>query len=153
MNGASVQDIAPLSPSPKNLLPRSRYQDQSITSPQFSSLSPIATISKFCLDLKRVQDLILAESIQRYLWGDPIFPGLHIAPILGDLLVVRPRVRGGVDTAATVLEAFRLAAIIYIYSLRSKFGIDARSISSRYAAKLRTVLSSPLFSQEPRRHY
>jgi hypothetical protein len=149
MNGASVQDVSLRFPSPEYLLPRSRYQDQSIMSTQFSSLSPIEKIYKFCLDLRGVLDIMLNESTQRHIWSDPIFPGLHIAPILGDLLVARPHVNEGADIATTSLEAFRLAAILYIYSLRSKFGIDALSIASRYAAKLRNLLSSSLFDQEP----
>lgn len=92
---------------------------------------------------------MLAESAQRHLWSDPVFPGFHIAPILGDLLVTRPQVDENADIATTSLEAFRLAAILYIYSLRSKFGIDALSIASRYAVKLRTILLSSLFDREP----
>ena len=97
-------------------------------------------ISTFCLDLRLVQDIMRVESEQRNLWKDTIFPGLHISPILGDLLTSRPLV-DGVESASVVLEAFRLAAVLYVSNLRAKFGIDTLSAGPHYASKLRVLLS------------
>jgi hypothetical protein len=80
---------------------------------------------------------------QRNLWNDTIFYTLRILPILGDLLTIRPE-PGEADTSYITLEAFRLAAVLYISNLREKFGFDTLSASPLYASKLRTLLASSL---------
>jgi hypothetical protein len=141
--------VAPRFPPPEHLLPRSRHGDQSVSSQNLSEISAVEKISRFCGDLRRVQELMRTESDQRDLWNDTIFPGLHISPILGDLLAIRVDLHDEADIATKSLEAFRLAAILYICSLRAKFGIEVLSIAPRYAAKMRALfLSSEVFVRE-----
>ena len=102
-------------------------------------------ISRVCTDLREVQELIRVENDLRDLWRDAIFPGLHLSPILGDLLSIRQQS----DEAGSIskkLEAFRLAAVLYISYLREKFGIDTLSGMPLYASKLRACIQ--LFQPE-----
>jgi hypothetical protein len=88
-----------------------------------------------------------AEVGRRNLWEDTIFPGLYISPILGDLLASRAEVdEADIDTVT--LEAFRLAAVLYVSNLRAKFGIDTLSGGPLYITKLRALLSSPPIVRE-----
>jgi len=82
------------------------------------------------------------EMSRRHLWKDTIFAGFYISPILGDLLAMRPDVNNEPSSSTTMLEAFRLAAVLYLADLRSKFGIDTLSVGPLYASKLHSLLSS-----------
>jgi hypothetical protein len=78
-----------------------------------------------------------------------MFPGLYISPILGDLSGMRPAEVDEVEHAGTILEAFRLAAILYVNALRTRFGIDTLSRDPRYSSKLYSLLSSSLPEEAP----
>jgi len=79
---------------------------------------------------------------QRDVWNDPIFQGMHIIPVLGQILALRPINSEGTESTCKSLEAFRLAAILYISALRARFGVDTTSWEFLYAGKLRDILSS-----------
>ena len=82
------------------------------------------------------------EMSRRHLWKDTIFAGFYISPILGDLLAMRLDVDKEQSPHTVLLEAFRLAAVLYVSDLRSKFGIDTLPAGPLYATKLQTILSS-----------
>ena len=100
----------------------------------------IAVILGFCKDIQNVQDTMRGEMSRRPLWKDTIFAGFYISPILGDLLAMR--LDAYRSSSTVLLEAFRLAAVLYVSDLRSKFGIDTLSAGPLYATKLQTILSS-----------
>jgi hypothetical protein len=104
-------------------------------------------ISRYCTDLKDIQDIMLVRMSEGNLWSDTMFRGLYIFPILGDLLATRVEVNND-DTDTVVFEAFRLAAVLYVSSLRANFGVDTLSADSLFATKLRTHLISSPFKQE-----
>jgi hypothetical protein len=106
-------------------------------------------ISRFCWAIRQVQDIIRAEVQQQDIWQDTMFPGLHISPILGDLLAMRPADVDKEEHAGKILEAFRLAAILYVSALRARFGIDTLSGDPRYSWKLYSLLSSSLLEEAP----
>jgi hypothetical protein len=102
----------------------------------------ITVISGFCKDIRDVQDVMHEEMSQRYLWKDTIFAGFYISPILGDLLAMRLDVDTKPSPSTVILEAFRIAAVLYVSDLRSKFGIDTLYAGPTYATKLQNLLSS-----------
>jgi hypothetical protein len=102
----------------------------------------ITVISGFCKDIRDVQDVMHDEMSRRHLWKDTIFAGFYISPILGDLLAMRLDVDKEQSPHTVLLEAFRLAAVLYVSDLRSKFGIDTLPAGPLYATKLQTILSS-----------
>jgi hypothetical protein len=104
------------------------------------SNKPMESISKFFVDLRRLQGFMRFEHDHRDLWKDTIFPGLHISPILGDLLSAHFEQADETDIANVMFPAFRFAAILYVSGLRSKFGIDSLSAIPIYAGKLRNSL-------------
>jgi hypothetical protein len=146
LNGAYFQDTKPSFPPPEHLLPRFRLQRHDNHSRIPIEDFVMEKVSEFCFDVRAVQDLMRAESQQRNLWTDTIFPGYHISPILGDLLAFRPEV-DETNIATVTLEAFRLAAILYISNLRAKFGIDTLSGDLLYVTKLYNLLSPLQFNQ------
>lgn len=99
-----------------------------------------AVILGFCKDILHVQDAMRGEMSRRHLWKDTVFAGFYISPILGDLLAMR--LDAYRSSSTVLLEAFRLAAVLYVSDLRSKFGIDTLSAGPLYATKLQTILSS-----------
>jgi hypothetical protein len=99
-------------------------------------------ISRVCTDLREVQGLIRVKNDRRDLWSDTIFPGLHLSPILGDLLSMRQQQSNEAGSISRTLEAFRLAAVLYTCYLREKFGIDTLSGRPLYASKLRACIPS-----------
>ncbi|KAF2095416.1 hypothetical protein NA57DRAFT_79143 [Rhizodiscina lignyota] len=147
INGAVLQDVAPRFPKPEHLLPRPSFRDDAVLSQAPSETLIARLISGFCSELQEVQDIMRAERRKRHLWDDPLFPGFHLSPVLGDLLAMRVEVDYE-DIASVMLEAFRLAAILYVSSLRAKFGVDTLSADPVYGAKLRTLLMFSSLRQE-----
>jgi hypothetical protein len=141
--------VAPRFPTPEHLLPRSKFGHHSVITATSSDVNVMEKIFGFCSDLKTVQGIMRAERMRRNLWKDTIFPGLHISPILGDLLAIRSEINESNESenATVTLEAFRLAAILYVSNLRAKFGIDTLSGGPRYATKLRIILPSSSLAQ------
>jgi hypothetical protein len=78
----------------------------------------------------------------RNIWQDTIFQGLYITPILGQVLAMRPKDIDEARETSTILEIFRLASVIYISALRTRFGVDTLSGEPLYAAKLHSTLTS-----------
>lgn len=101
----------------------------------------IMVISGFCKDIRDVQDVMHNEMGQRHLWKDTVFAGFYISPILGDLLAVRLDIDNEPNSSTMLLETFRLAAVLYVSDLRSKFGIDTLPAGPLYATKLQAILS------------
>jgi hypothetical protein len=81
------------------------------------------------------------------LWRDTMFRGLYVFPVLGDLLNTRVEIKND-DIHTVVLEAFRLAAVLYVNNLRSRFGLDTLSADPLYATKLRNCISTSPFKQK-----
>jgi hypothetical protein len=102
----------------------------------------ITAISGFCKDIRDIQNVMHDEMSRRYLWKDTIFAGFYISPTLGDLLAMRLDIDEAPSPSTLRLEAFRLAAVLYVSDLRSKFGVDTLSAGPLYATKLQALLSS-----------
>jgi len=138
-------DATPRFPPPEHLLPRSRFSRQDTPSQAFGEDFVAQKISRLCSEIKQVQDVMRVEISQRNLWNDTMFRGLYIFPIMGDLLATRAEI----DSDETVkLEAFRLAAILYVNNLRAKFGVDTLTGDPLYADKLQELLSTSSFMRE-----
>ena len=108
---------------------------------QPEQVPPVKELLKFTQSTQRVQDMMRTELRHRNLWQDTMFPGLHLSPILGELLALAiPHV----DSSETgdVLEVFRISAILYISALRARFGIDTLSAVPHYVEKLYACLFS-----------
>jgi hypothetical protein len=85
-----------------------------------------------------------SEISQRNLWKDTVFAGFYISSILADLLATRPAIGEEADASITTLEAFRLAAVLYVGDLRTKFGIDVLPSGLLYVTKFCSLLRSSL---------
>ena len=99
-------------------------------------------MARFCAETKAVQSKMKAELNNKVLWRDTAFPSLYISPLFGELLSARSRV-DETNTSALALEAFRIAALLYVGSLRGKFGHDIISADGLYIDKLQALLSAP----------
>jgi len=146
INGAFYQDLFPRFPPPEHLLPKStnfrRESRLQLTGQSSNDFLSITVISGFCKDIRHVQNVMHDNMSRRHLWKDTIFAGFYISPIVGDLLAIRLDVDNEPNPSTVLLEAFRLAALLYVSDLRSKFGIDTLSAGPLYATKLLALLSS-----------
>lgn len=102
----------------------------------------IDEISNVCQAIRNVQSLLHTEMCHRNIWQDTVFQGLYIIPILGQVLAMRPQDTNEARETNMILEAFRLAAILYISALRAPFGVDTISVEPLYTTKLHSTLTS-----------
>jgi hypothetical protein len=101
--------------------------------------SLVTTASIMCSAINHLQEKIRAELASHRVWDDPIYPGLHVSPLLGQLLALKSMAQ--TDAAGKqLIETFRLAAIIYISNLRARFEVDTSMQTSLYAQKLLAIL-------------
>ncbi|PVH98069.1 hypothetical protein DM02DRAFT_657718 [Periconia macrospinosa] len=83
-----------------------------------------------------------AELHRRDLLKDLMFQGMHIIPILSQLLVLGSVCPQRKDENPTFVEAFRLSTILHLSALRAKFGVDTVHLEPIYAEKLQLLLAS-----------
>ena len=133
INGAYLQDRPPYFDAPHDLLPS--------PSPLVDLASTTSIIASICSMIHNLQEKISEALIERDVWQDPIFPGLHISPLLRALLSLQIQANESASKQRTT-ERFRLAAILYVSSLRARFGMDTAFQAPGYAEKLLTVPSS-----------
>ena len=65
------------------------------------------------------------------------------------MLAIRSVEADGAGHTNGVLEAFRLAAILYVSALRARFGVDTLSGDPQYVMKLHGLLSTSLIEEVP----
>jgi hypothetical protein len=78
--------------------------------------------------------LMVSELKVRDLWGDGIFAGLNVVPVLSKLLSIRyETVESGPAPARQ--EACRIGAILYLAGVRRRFGVNL--VTNIYIPKLK----------------
>lgn len=105
----------------------------------FMQLPDDVQVSLICEDIKRL-NTALRQHIKTdgdQFWRNVLFPQFNLAPILYNLLSM-PRATATDDAPAQSRELFRLAAILYLCKLWSRFGMDL-SGDAVYVAKLRAA--------------
>lgn len=93
-----------------------------------------------CDQLKHLNDIVAAEILTQNLWMDPLFPVYHISPVLHHFLYL-PRSSIYDEIHARQRECFRLAGILYLGNLRSKFDFEPGA-GMLYGTKLLLILGS-----------
>lgn len=114
----------------------------SLLSFENSVLSASDMTNKICLALRHLHDTIDVELHRQEFWQDTIFPGMHITPILGQLLALGSITSQRTDKTTIIVESFRLSAILYTCALRARFGVDTVHLEPVYARKLHLILIS-----------
>jgi hypothetical protein len=77
-------------------------------------------------ELLALNRLMASELAARNLWGDGVFAGLNVVPVLSKLLSLRYDTVAGVesDPAFARQETCRIGAILYLASIRRRFGVN-----------------------------
>lgn len=77
----------------------------------------------------------------RDLWYDPLFAAYHVSPVLHSFLSIE---HGSIfdDLAIRQKECFRLAGILYLCNLRSKFDFEPGA-GMLYGTKIQMMLGTP----------
>lgn len=142
VNGSCLQDICPYFPVPWGLLPASSRERAILLSPPASPNSDLQMIGQISLAIQKLQEMMHAEVLIRDIWKDPMFQGMHLVPIIAQLLALNSLPSRSNECANTHLEAFRLSAILYMSALRAQFGVDTFSSNHLYVTKLRALFAS-----------
>lgn len=147
VNGRFRQDAAPQFSPPDDILStQSKLNLTLLDMAQLSSDCVIpdierCDISKYlCDQLRHLNDIIAAETLMRNLWIDPLFPVYQISPLLHHFLCL-PRSSMYDEIHARQRECFRLAGILYLGNLRSRFDFEAGA-GMLYGTKLLLILGS-----------
>ncbi|KAH8803671.1 hypothetical protein F5884DRAFT_511447 [Xylogone sp. PMI_703] len=124
VNAAFLQDLVPRLTPPYDILP------PPFTSQQATNILDDSLRLSLAVELVPIfeQIILLNRFIQeeletRQLWDDGVFCGLHIMPILSQLLSIRFNIDGP-DPDLVRYELIRICATIYLAKLRQKFGVD-----------------------------
>ncbi|PKK51044.1 hypothetical protein CI102_2949 [Trichoderma harzianum] len=147
INGRFRQDAAPQFPPPNDILSgQSKLNLALFDAAQLSSGCVIPTVERcevanyLCQQLRHLNDIIASETLTRDLWIDPLFRVFHISPVLHYFLSL-PRSSIHDEINARQRECFRLAGILYLGNLRSKFDFEPGA-GMLYGTKLQLVLGS-----------
>ncbi|KAL6887098.1 hypothetical protein GGI43DRAFT_431546 [Trichoderma evansii] len=147
LNGAYLQDRTPRYLQPHQILSLLGGYNSAISSTiSYSSGGNIledSAIMRLCASIRQANCLIEAgfAATGEIYWDNALFPGLHVSPILHDLLSL-PRALANSDNRFRQRECFRLAAIIYLGEVNKNFGVS-QTHAMLYAQKLRMLLTSP----------
>lgn len=114
----------------------------SLLSFENGALSASDMTNKICLALRHLHDTLNAELHRQDFWHNTVFQGMHIIPILGQLLALGSVTSHRTDMTTMFVEPFRLSAILYSCALRARFGIDTVQSEPVYARKLQHILMS-----------
>jgi hypothetical protein len=106
------------------------------------ALSASGILSGICLALRHLHATIDAELHRQEFWHDTVFQGMHIIPIVGQLLALSYVTAQGTDRTNIIVEPFRYSAILYTCALRARFGVDTVHSEPVYARKLQLKLIS-----------
>ena len=143
---AYLLDIPP--PFPRPIIPQ-----QSISEPS-NETSISEKIIGLCSDMKRLHSttrLALNRESRDPGWSSSLFRVHQLGPMLYRLMVIRVEIEIE-DSTTVTLEAFRLAAILYLNRFRARFGDDTFTREPFYASKLYDLLSYfPLVAKLPSR--
>jgi hypothetical protein len=104
------------------------------------TMSAEEAVSIICDIVRDLQGKIRTEMQLCDVWQDTIFQGMHIIPILGKTLALHRIVTPVGNEINQLVEAFRLAAVLYISALRARFGVDTLLSEPLYAGKLHDLL-------------
>ncbi|KAF3063013.1 hypothetical protein CFAM422_010488 [Trichoderma lentiforme] len=147
INGRFRQDAAPQFSPPNDILSgQSKLNLALFDATQLSSGCVIPTVERceianyLCQQLRHLNDIIASETLTRDLWTDPLFHVFHISPVLHHFLSL-PRSSIHDEIHARQRECFRLAGILYLGNLRSKFDFEPGA-GMLYGTKLQLVLGS-----------
>ncbi|KAL7905383.1 hypothetical protein GGI35DRAFT_460574 [Trichoderma velutinum] len=147
INGRFRQDAAPQFSPPIDLLSgQSKLNLTLLDAAQLSSGCVIPTVERcevasyLCQQLRHLNDIIASETSTRDLWIDPLFHIFHISPVLHHFLSL-PRSSMYDEIHARQRECFRLAGILYLGNLRSKFDFEPGA-GMLYGTKLQLILGS-----------
>ncbi|KAL7947636.1 hypothetical protein V8C42DRAFT_318341 [Trichoderma barbatum] len=142
IRGSYLQDIKPRYPQPYDILlveSKLRITPMPMAKPANSNgtLNHDPAIVHIFDAIQQVNAIINSEAdaLGNAFWRTVLFPGFHLGPILYDLLSLPRDTDGLTSQFSKRRECFRLAGILYISEIRSKFGMDNTGAMS-YANKL-----------------
>jgi hypothetical protein len=138
VTGAYYQDTALQYPKPSEIT-FSYFTIHTVSYfPRSNSTSDL--IHHFYKATKVIQNMMLNEISQRNLWRDPLFPAVHLTPLLGELLDTRNLI-DDFSGSPNGFEVFRSATLLYVSALRARFGIDTMTGDNVYSTKIQRLVS------------
>jgi hypothetical protein len=137
-----------LYPLPIGLLAReSKLELADTQTPSESSHDTVETLGQSYavhVNLQQLRGLTIileGKALTRDLWYDPLFAAYHVSPVLHSFLSIE---HGSMfdDLAVRQKECFRLAGILYLCNLRSKFDFEPGA-GMLYGTKIQMMLGTP----------
>ncbi|KAJ6780148.1 hypothetical protein PWT90_01964 [Aphanocladium album] len=125
LRASFLQDVEPRFPQPADILAQRSEILPLNTAGLIITLPDDAQVFLISEDLKRL-NIILKRRLAAEgdeLWRNVLFPQFNLAPILHNLLFM-PRAAATDNASAHSRELFRLASILYLCKLWSRFGMD-----------------------------
>jgi hypothetical protein len=74
-------------------------------------------------ELLALNQFIVSELAVRDLWDDGVFAGLHVVPLMSQLLSIRYDTSGS-DPTFERQESCRIGALLYLAGIRGRFGVN-----------------------------
>jgi hypothetical protein len=123
LNIAFIEDRAPRYPVPISILPQIQITETVSTQAENALKACVSKDAAVTFgDLFAINRLMLQRSQTQDLWDEGIFAGLHIMPILSNLLLMDTRSCSN-GPAIAAAEACKIGGILYIAAIRRKFGV------------------------------
>ncbi|KAF2421150.1 hypothetical protein EJ08DRAFT_653562 [Tothia fuscella] len=148
VNSAHMDDIVPIFPLPAGITSQynkiPQFPIRNLDPPDSgSSLDDDPVIQRTIADMAEINSQIRLGLHFRNLWADPNFANYHLLPLLHGLLSQPRPITLDLSGTSLRLECFRLAAILYVTSIRERFGFDDGS-ENLYVLKIKAFLGGDL---------